>query len=51
MSWVIVHKESGEVVLETYDENVVKALNTEKYTAFPIYDYLVNLNERTKETT
>jgi len=44
-SWVIVRKLDGEVIFETFSENVVRKLNTEKYTAIPILEYLVGINK------
>lgn len=43
-SWVIKVKETGEVLFETFDKRKVAALNTEKYEAVPILDYLVSIN-------
>ena len=48
-SWVIRNKETGEVIMETFDEKVVDALNTAKYEAAPIGDYLGALNNAIKE--
>ncbi|GHU03562.1 hypothetical protein AGMMS49960_18130 [Betaproteobacteria bacterium] len=45
-SWVIRNKETGEVLFETYDRKKVDALNTAKYEAVPIDEYLPSLNER-----
>jgi len=43
-SWVIKNKISDEVVMETFDERKVAALNTVKYEAVPIGKYLASLN-------
>lgn len=48
-SWVIKNKETGEVVMETYDEKQVQALNTEKYEAVPIMEHLQSLNRTAGE--
>jgi len=48
-SWVIVNKETGEPVLETYNEKMLSKLNTEKYEAIPALKYLVALNKKIKE--
>ena len=48
-SWVIVNKETGEPVLETYNEKILSKLNTEKYEAIPALKYLVALNKKIKE--
>ena len=44
-SWIIRNKEAKDVVMETYNENAVKHLNTAKYEAVPILEYLQNLNK------
>lgn len=43
-SWIIRHKETGKVVCETFEPRTVAALNTAKYEAVPILQYLVELN-------
>jgi GNAT superfamily N-acetyltransferase len=48
-SWVIRNKETREVIMETFDRKKVDALNTEKYEAVPIGEYLASLNERTPD--
>lgn len=45
MSWVIRNKETGEVLFETFSQKVVGALNTKKYEAVPIEEYLGSLNK------
>lgn len=47
-SWVV--REKGKVVglFETYNAKLVAALNTERYEAVPIGDYLVEINRRIK---
>ena len=45
-SWVIRNKETKEVILETFDSKKVAALNTAKYEAVPIYEYLCSLNAK-----
>lgn len=50
-SWVIRNKETKEVVMEAYNENVVSHLNTAKYEAVPILEYLQNLNKEIKALT
>lgn len=45
-SWVIRRKATGEVVLETFSPKLVAALNTARYEAVPILDYLVALNRQ-----
>lgn len=46
-SWVIRNKETGEAVLETFDKAKVDALNTDKYEAVPIQEYLGSINGQT----
>jgi len=43
-SWVIREKNTGRVVAETFDAAKIKALNTSKYEAVPIGEYLSSLN-------
>lgn len=43
-SWVVRDKQSGKVILETYEKRVVDALNTERYEAVPIIEHLASLN-------
>lgn len=45
-SWVIKHKETGEVIAETFDPKKVKALNTLKYEAVPIREHLASLSRK-----
>jgi len=47
-SWVIREKSTGNVILETFDRKKVDALNTEKYEAVPIGEYLGGLNRATE---
>lgn len=49
-SWVIRVKATGEVIMETFNPKVVAALNTVKYEAVPIYDYLVALNRKIRDS-
>jgi hypothetical protein len=44
MSWIIRNKATGEVLMETFSARLVAALNTAKYEAVPIRDYLAFLN-------
>lgn len=44
-SWVIRNKITKEVVLETFSPAIVAALNTAKYEAVPIGEYLASLNK------
>lgn len=47
-SWVIRRKSDGEVQFETFDRKKVEALNTAKYEAVPIGDYLAEVNRKIK---
>lgn len=47
-SWVIVELESGRALFETFNENLLPSLNTQKYKAVPIHEYLCKLNESIK---
>lgn len=45
-SWILRNKVTKEVVMETFDRRKVDVLNTAKYEAVPIYEYLQELNTR-----
>ncbi len=45
-SWVIVNKETGHCVFETFNKALVQALNTDKYKAVPILEWLQGLNKK-----
>lgn len=47
-SWVIREKETGNVVMETFDKKKVDALNTDKYEAVPVQQHLGELNKALK---
>lgn len=47
-SWVIKNKETGEIVMETFDRAKVDALNTSKYEAIPILQHLQSVNGKEK---
>ena len=51
MSWVIRNKETKEVIAETFSRKVVDALNTQKYEAVPIREFLASLNRVVKESS
>lgn len=44
-SWIIRDKKTKEIVAETFSQKIVDALNTKKYEAVPILEYLVSLNK------
>jgi hypothetical protein len=39
-SWIIVVKSTGTPLLETFDRQQVEAINTERYEAVPLMEYL-----------
>ncbi|MEF2253323.1 hypothetical protein V4D00_23365 [Ralstonia solanacearum] len=43
-SWVIREKVSKGVLFETFSQMIVDRLNTEKYEAVPIFQYLQEFN-------
>ena len=45
-SWIIRNKATREVICETFELRVAKSINTEKYEAVPIYEYLAEVNRR-----
>ena len=45
-SWVIVELATGKPVAETFLEKVALAINTERYKAVPILDWLAGLNDK-----
>jgi acyl-ACP thioesterase len=45
-SWVIVNTETNEPVCETYSDKLVQALNTNKYKAVPILEWLQSINKQ-----
>lgn len=40
--------EDNKIIAETFLENVALAINTERYRAVPILEYLVSINGREK---
>lgn len=49
MSWVIVRKNDGKAVLETWNPRVAGAINRAVYDVVPAWKYLATLNARIKE--
>ena len=47
-SYMIVRIATGEAIMETFSAAVVAALNTEKYRAVPILEYLVSVAQAAK---
>ena len=48
-SFVVIRKEDGFAVFETFNHEIVKRLNKEKYEAIPIMKYLSDLNKKIKD--
>lgn len=49
-SWVIVSKETGKAVLETFSESVADRVNRDAYHVVPILNYLQGLNKKALAT-
>jgi hypothetical protein len=47
-SWVVVRKSDKQAIFETFSKRTAAAINTERYTAVPILEYLVSINGREK---
>ena len=45
-SWVIIKKDTGQAVLETYQSSILNKINADKYKAVPILEYLCSLNKQ-----
>lgn len=45
-SWIITEKATGNAIAETFLRHVAEAVNTEKYEAVPIMEYLQGLNRK-----
>jgi len=43
-SWVIVSKETNKPVMETFNSAILNKINTEKYTIYPIMEWLAIVN-------
>lgn len=48
-SWVIRDKETKAAIMETYNADFLKALNTARYEAVPILEYLQEINRKAKQ--
>ena len=44
MSWVIVNKETNELIMETWQKSVIQKVNTKKYKVVPIKEWLCGLS-------
>jgi hypothetical protein len=47
-SWVIVNRVTGAVLFETFQESITLKLNTGKYQAMPVLQYLQQFNRSIK---
>lgn len=47
-SWVIVDKATRTAIFETFKASTAQAINTAKYEAMPIEDYLIEFNAKVK---
>ncbi len=47
-SWVIVDKATGKPVLETFRASIAVKVNTDRYEAVPILDWLYRVNAAAK---
>jgi hypothetical protein len=45
-SWVIVRKDDGKAVFETFSPKVAEAVNRDKYNVVSIVEYLYSLNRK-----
>ena len=45
-SWVIVDKETGQPVLETFNQDLLQYVNLSRYDIVPIIEWLQSLNRR-----
>ena len=48
-SWIIVSRETGGAVFETFNETVANAVNLDKYRVLTAYEWLAEFNRRVKE--
>jgi hypothetical protein len=47
-SWVIIENTTGNAVFETFSKGTADAINTIKYKAIPILEYLQSVNGKSK---
>jgi hypothetical protein len=45
-SWVIVSRQTGKAVLETFSEELAMAVNLHRYQVVPILEWLQSLNRK-----
>lgn len=48
-SWIIRKNGKSTALLETFNPAVVAKLNTDKYNAVPVLEYLQDMNKRIKQ--
>lgn len=49
-SYVVVDKQTGDSIMETFERKTAEAINREKYDVLPAKEYLEGLNQRGKES-
>ena len=50
-SWIIIDRETGRAVFETWNRTTAEAINADKYAALPAKEYLASLNAPAKLLT
>jgi hypothetical protein len=45
-SWVIINKQTGAALFETFQASIIPKINTARYEAVPILTYLQQLNQK-----
>jgi hypothetical protein len=48
-SWVIVEKHTGKAIIEIFDKRIIEFINSEKYEAKAIRQYLAHFNAKIQE--
>ena len=48
-SWVIIDKQTGAVLFETFQASIIPKINAARYEAVPILEYLQQLNRSVKK--
>lgn len=47
-SWLIFHKETGQVIMETFDQSLVERVDKDTYDVVSIFDWLDQVKEKNK---
>lgn len=47
-SWVVVSRETGEAVMETFSKAVAQRINLQEFKVVPIKEYLYSLNRKSQ---